>query len=116
MAHNTRIKPQAGDSIGLTALYSKIGTDLGNCRVLATRFTYNWGSDQVQFEARYMYNNTAADAWLANNESVNPIRVDEIAITGIDLDKSIIDQCLDHLLTLPQFNGSQDGTLPWVKT
>jgi hypothetical protein len=117
MAHNTRIKPQAADTMGLTALFSRIGVDIGGCRVVATHFNYQWGSRELTFDAAYLMNNAAADAYIADNNSVNPIRMDTYNVGDVDLDKSLVDQCLDHLLTLQQFNGSQGGaTLAWVKT
>jgi len=117
MAHNTRIKPQAADTVGLTAMYSKIGTDVKNCAVAVAHFSMNSDMDEIQFIAAYMWNAAAADAWLLDNSSIVPIRADYITLTPINLDKAVVDQCLDYLLTLPQFNGSQGGaTMVWAKS
>lgn len=116
MAHNTRIKPQASDTVGLSANYARIGTDLKNAAVVASHFMYNYASDTLSFDAVYLFNNAAADSWLIAEGSVQPIRTDNITITGINLDISIVDQCLNYLLTMTQFNGSQGGgSLIWVK-
>lgn len=112
---NTRIKPQAADTTGLTAVYSNIGVDVKNCAVVATDFIYQYANDTITFDVYYYWNSAAADTWFTD-KSINPFKpVLNMSIVGIDPNKSLVNQCLDYLLTLPQFNGSQLNTLIWVK-
>lgn len=112
----TRIKPDAADTVGMTAMYAKIGVDVKNAVTYVTNFNYTWGQDQITFEAKSFYNNAALNQHLLDN-TVEPFKNTEyILFNGIDPNKSLINQCLDYLLALPQYNGSQGGgSLPWVK-
>jgi hypothetical protein len=112
---NSIIKPNAADTVGLTAGFSGLGQDVKNSQVMASNFSF--ANQILVFEALYFYNATHKTAYLADRNLAPPCKSESYTIdTGLDLNKSVIDQCLDYLLTLPQFNGSQPSTLVWIKS
>lgn len=113
---NSFIKPQAADLVGLTTDFSGLGQDVKNSNVVAAHFSYAWSNDLLIFDALYFYNNVHRNAYFANQNTAPPCKTESYTISGIDLNKPLVDQCLDQLLTLPQFNGSQPSTLVWVKS
>ena len=113
----TFIKPDAADTVGLTATHSMIGTDIKNCAVLPRNFEYNYQGNQLKFVVSYFWNVAAMNTYIASPSDVHPIREDQFTLDGNDPARSLVKQALDYLLTLPQFNGSQGGgTLVWVET
>jgi hypothetical protein len=114
----TYLKPDAADTVGLTPLHSRIGTDVKNCAVLPRNLEYSFQGDHLKFLASYFWNVTAMNDFIANGGSnLGPFREDLFDLSGGgDPARSLVRQALDHLLTLPQFDGSQPGTLIWVET
>lgn len=104
------IKPIAGNTVGLTAADTQIGTDCKNARIWVVNPGMN-DSGLVYFRALYFWNQNTFDIWSAESgqmtRTVYPWREQEFAFqSDPDQDLSLRKKCYAYLLSIPPFSGS----------